>query len=124
MERYENGRCKQCVKENHAKQYDKDKDKIKKSQLAYRLAHKFEQKERFNNWLENNKTAFAENTKKWRRNNVFADLMVKKSLAQLKPAIELNLKYPDFTKELIDIKRLQMKLHHAIKQREKLEKVL
>lgn len=85
VERYKDGRCKKCTAEKIAK------------------------------YSANNREKLAKKVSKWVKENRFADSMVKAYVSKLKPYILFDLSPTDIPPELVEIKRLQMQLHHAIK---------
>ncbi len=53
--------------------------------------------------------------KKWNKNNPYSSVMVKESLKGLKTYKVNKLSFKDIPPELVEIRRLQMQLYHAIK---------
>jgi hypothetical protein len=55
---------------------------------------------------------------KWKKENPFSSTMIKKSISHMKSYLSGVLTLRDIPSELVELKRLQIKLHRAIKQRE------
>ncbi|MEN9755850.1 MAG: hypothetical protein RL755_37 [Pseudomonadota bacterium] len=118
VERNKNEKCKICAKEQGAKWKKQNPEKWEKWQkenaetLAKRNAE----------WQKNNINRVYKRIAEWRKENPFSDTMVKSLIRVHKPFVLCNLTNYDIPPELVEIKRLQMQLHRAIKQRELNEK--
>lgn len=154
VERFKNGDCKECHKivvknwqKNNVLKARNDSKKWRENNLqrkkatdkAWKEANhnkvlEIQRRSYFNNreaskkacekWRKENPEKNKDRIKKWRIDNAYADCIIKGAIQKHKYFLLGGLKATDIPQELVDLKRLQMKLHHAIKQREKLEKVL
>jgi len=107
-DRYEKSRaCKICAKKSR----DKFNSLQKNKECARNRARK---------WNKNNKSSRLTINNKSRKKNIFANHMVKRLLSQFKVCRCHKITYADFSPELVEIKRLQMQLHHSIKERERI----
>ena len=70
-------------------------------------------------WQKKNRDKVNSTVKLRKHANPYITELVKKQIASCKSFKSLFLSYSDIPIELIEIKRLQMQLHHAIKERER-----
>jgi len=87
---YKNGVCKKCTYDSVKKRRE---SKLKSENICRRL---------------------------WAKNNKYSISMVKHSIESLTVFISGGLKKSDIPPELVEIKRLQMQLNHAIKEKKRL----
>ncbi len=113
--RVKSGKCNECLREynkqyykanieNHKKTgkkwYSENKDGVSNKSKARYLSKKEEIKLR---------------TRLWAKNNVFSTACVNARFKRMKGFVFSKLSISDIPPELVEIKRLQMQLHHAIK---------
>lgn len=105
VERYKNGACKICHYEDARKRLEikGNKEKSRESDKKTRQKYKKEYYNKKRTYLKENKH-LTEYVKK---------LICGKSISK-----KLSISYSDITKDIVDIKRLQLELNRAIKQRE------
>jgi len=111
--------CKKCggleAGTNRGCKYCHD-EKIKE----WRIVNKERYNLGVNQWNKNNRDSVNDYYRTHRKNNMFSEMFVKKAIRDLKIFRSMLLSFDDIPPELIEIKRLQMQLHHAIKERERL----
>ena len=102
VERRKNGDCRECDRERVRRWRKDSPDK----RLAQQIA-----------WRKNNSSKQSNNRIDWRNNNPYSATFVINTLCKMKVYIIGELKSSDIPPELVEIKRLQMQLHHAIKSK-------
>jgi len=122
------GECKQCANNRYKEWVKNNRERSNLSARIYRSKNT----EKFNHYriknieyhrkynIENREKSTA-SRKEWVKNNPFSNACVVVAIRYLKTARLFNIKSADLPEELIEIKRLQMQLHHAIKARQQLE---
>ena len=112
------GYCKDCSKERHKKWLDKNKGKNSENVKKGRNKNQEKRNEHLKKWRSKNAKNINLYLKEWRCENRYADSEIKNLMAKCKPFKLSGISRMDIPTELVEIKRLQMKLHHAIKARE------
>jgi len=111
--------CKKCggleADNNRGCKYCHD-EKIKE----WRVINKKRYNSGVNQWNKNNRDSVNDYYRMHRESNKFAEMFVKKAIRDLRISRLMSLSCEsDIPPELVEIKRLQMQLHHAIKERER-----
>jgi len=123
VERNKDGVCKKCNIEKTAKYRAKHREKAIETSTKWNKENPEKAAENKDNWQKKNKKYVSEIHAKWRKENPFSDSTVKQYITKLKPYFSLDLTILDIPPELVEIKRLQMQLYHAIKTRQTGEKL-
>lgn len=116
LERTKSRSCPQCKLEYQRKWVSKNREKVRETNTNWKKENKEKVNEITRSYSKKNRASETARNLIWERKNPYADCLVKRAIRNLKTSIDLKLKAEDIPHELVEIKRLQMQLNHAIKE--------
>jgi hypothetical protein len=118
VERDKSRECKKC-KTERGKIYRLNNSKKNSERYIKWSKENQENIKKYNTkWVKKNRDSVNQRNVKYRRDNPYSICVIKKAISNLNTYINFKLSFLDIPSEMVEIKRLQMQLHHAIKAKQ------